>query len=392
MSTQYHSQTILRHKGRAYTLFRRVPSKAGNYYFRVQIDGKRKTVCTETPDATLAKARARVMVDKILSGNWESRMQVTRRGRKVPTVGRIIDTFLKGDQHVRENTAKAYTLALLNMLRTARDITDAQARKLSIEELTKDLVKDYQAVRQGREFVDYTKPLKVNTSTNAIVRNARAIFSRHAMNAYEEAGMDIPDTLQGFLKAPLLKEVSHRYSDNPIPKEAIDAMNDALPALKMKDERLWAIHLMIRLMGLRASEAMRARRHWLVKRGDQTFLVINRREGEAAPKRQDGEVPVPPVLLDWFMSEPSDYLIRGETFNERERLVKREHSKWVRKFLPGRTKTNHELRKYAGSVVATKTGSYERAAEFLRIDIETAKEHYLAFLEPIGPLTLEDQM
>ena len=53
---------------------------------------------------------------------------------------------------------------------------------------------------------------------------------------------------------------------------------------------------------------------------------------------------------------------------------------------------NHELRKWAGSIVATKTNSWERAAEFLRIDIETAKKHYLAFVKPSKPLSIEDLM
>ena len=41
-------------------------------------------------------------------------------------------------------------------------------------------------------------------------------------------------------------------------------------------------------------------------------------------------------------------------------------------------------------MVATKTNSWERAAEFLRIDLETAKKHYLSFVTPSEPLSLED--
>jgi hypothetical protein len=41
-------------------------------------------------------------------------------------------------------------------------------------------------------------------------------------------------------------------------------------------------------------------------------------------------------------------------------------------------------------MVATKTNSWERAAEFLRIDIETAKLHYLSFVTQSKPLSLKD--
>ena len=60
--------------------------------------------------------------------------------------------------------------------------------------------------------------------------------------------------------------------------------------------------------------------------------------------------------------------------------------------MPGTTKTNHELRKWAGSIVATKTNSWERAAEFLRVGIESAKKHYSGSAKPSKPLSIEDLM
>ena len=243
---------------------------------------------------------------------------------------------------------------------------------------------------QGGGSVDFVTPRKINTSINSMLRQARGVFSRRALTIYERADVVVPAEVQGFLKAPYLRELSHRYSDHPIPKEQIAKLNKDLPKLKETDERLWAIHLMIRLMGLRDSEIARARRHWLVKRDKVAYLVINRREGELAPKRSDGEVPVPNELLKYFESHESDFLIPAANATERAGLVYKEHSKWVRERVPGRTKTNHELRKWAGSVVATKTNSWERAAEFLRIDIETAKKHYLAFTSPSECLSLSD--
>lgn len=390
MSEKYIPGGVVQFRGKKYLLFRRSQSAGSPFSIRVLRDGKRHLVSTGHGDLTLAKARAKEILEEIFDGKVE---KVKTRGKRIPTVEEIIEAFKAGDRHVRPRTVKEYELCIIRILTDVKGIDKPAARKLRISELTGDLVRQFQALKQGREgAVDYVTAAKVHTGINSCVRQARGLFSKKALTVYERAGLDIPESIQSFLRSPYLKELSHRYSDNPIPKEQIDKLNKDLPALKETDERLWAIHLMIRLMGLRDSEIDRARRHWLVKRGDATFLVINRREGEEAPKRSDGEVPVPQVLLDYFNSHESDHLIPAKHPTERHNLIYKTHSKWVAARVPGREKTNHELRKWAGSIVATKTNSWERAAEFLRIDLETAKKHYLSFVTPSEPLSLTDLM
>lgn len=390
MAESYNPQAVVRFRGRSYILFKRSEKEGCPYSFRIQTGGTRRIVSTGTADVTLARVKAKEQLTEILDGKYEETIDAKKAKSQVPTVGEVIDSFLGGDQHVREHTGRAYTVNLLKVLKDTRGWDKETARKQKIDVLTDALVRDYQALRQGRQTVSFVEPLDVNTGINSMIRQARAVFSRRAILNYEKAGMVMPPTLSGFLRAPGLKEVSHRYSDHPIPQKQIDQLNQALPQLKEMDERLWAVHLMIRLMGLRDSEISRAKKHWLVERDGRTFLVINRREGEDAPKRSDGEVPVPPVLLEWFGKQEGDDLIPTKNKSERYDLIYRQHSKWVRQFVTGRTKTNHELRKWAGSMVATKTNSWERAAEFLRIDLETAKLHYLAFTTPAEPLSLED--
>lgn len=390
MAETYNTQVLVKVRGRTYVLFKRSEKPGSPFSLRIQVEGKRRIISTNTGDQTLAKAKAKKIITDVLDGKWEEVEDARAAKAGVPTIGEIIEAYENGDQHVRKRTGANYRHSLLRILKDVRGWSEDEARKQKIEVLTDSLVRDYQAHRQGRDTVTFVDPLEVNTGINSTVRQARALFSRRAILAYEKAGMSMPPTLQGFLRAPMVREVSHRYSDNPIPQKQIDKMNEQLPKLKETDERLWAIHLMIRLMGLRDSEILRAKKSWLIERDGKTFLVINRRAGEEAPKRSDGEVAVPDVLLQWFKKQKGEFLIPAKHKTERENLVCREHSQWVAKIIPGRTKTNHELRKWAGSVVATKTNSWERAAEFLRIDLETAKLHYLAFTTPAEPLSLDD--
>lgn len=388
MSEKYNPGGVVQFRGRKYILFKRSTAPGASLYVRLLHDGRRHLVSTGTGDLTLAKARAKDLIEEILDGNAKT---PKKRGTRIPTVGEIVDAYFQGDRHVRSRTARDYELCLIRILTDTRNISKEGARNVRISELTGDLVRKFQSLKQGGSgSVDYVTPAKVHTGINSAVRQARGLFSRKAMAIYERAGIEVPDNIEGFLKAPYLRELSHRYSDNPIPQEQIDKLNDDLPDLKAQDERLWAIHLMIRLMGLRDSEIDRSRRHWLVQRGDGTFLVINRREGEAAPKRSDGEVAVPQVLLEYFQSHDDNFLIPAKHPTERRNLIYKIHSKWVAERIPGREKTNHELRKWAGSVVATKTNSWERAAQFLRIDLDTAKRHYLSFVTPAEPLSLKD--
>jgi len=390
MADSYNSQAVVRFRGRSYVLFKRSEKKGCPYSLRVQVDGKRRIISTGTADLTLARIKAKERLAEAIDGKPDEAKEAKKARSKFPTIGAVIDLFINGDQHVRAQTARDYVLGLLKILREARSWDEETARKKKIDVLTESLVRDFQAFKQGRKTVTFVELLKENTSINSTVRQAKALFSRRAIANYEKAGMVMPDTLLGFLRAPMLKEVSHRYSDNPIPQSQIDKLNEQLPKKKKEDERLWAIHLMIRLMGLRDSEIERARKSWLVERDGRTFLVINRREGEEAPKRGDGEVPVPDVLLKWFEKQKGEFLIPARNKTERYDLIYKQHSKWIASVVKGRTKTNHELRKWAGSVVATKMNSWERAAEFLRIDLETAKLHYLAFTTPAEPLSLED--
>jgi len=366
--------------------------------FRMMHNGKRRTVTTGTPDLALAKARAKQLIDDIHVFGWDSYQTAhVERNRHVPTIGEVVD-FLKheADQFALSATVTNYANSLMRVVEVGHGKSKDWVLKQSLDVLTESLAVEYIKTKQGAGRINYVAPMKINTTINSMLRQAKAVFSRRARAAYDKKGWEMPDTLNGFLRVSKLREVSHRYSDNPISPETFAEIDAALPALRERDERLYFIHLMLRLMGMRNSEVVRARRHWLVSRtvkGDsRKALVITARHGEDAPKRSDREILVPRAIEEYFLSHDNEHLIPAENHTERKRLVGKGHSTWLRAFLPGRTKTNHELRKHAGSVIATRTNSYERAAEFLGDDIETAKENYLAFLDMTESIEMEDEI
>ena len=74
-----------------------------------------------------------------------------------------------------------------------------------------------------------------------------------------------------------------------------------------------------------------------------------------------------------------DFVLPGYAATAKKRCdpIFRRLSKWLRtKGLNG-TKTIYALRKEGGSAIYQQTGSIDRAAQFLRNDPRTAKEHYV---------------
>lgn len=388
-------------RGRSYTLFKRGDKRGSPWWYRVQVNGKRVAVSTETADLALAKDRAKVGIVDALDGRMHRTEENVTKRKDVPTIGQILDFGKDGHLSVRKATANLYERSLILIVETVKGISKAQVRKQKIDVLTSELARAYQANKQGLTRAEVKNLTDGNTTANSHLRFARSVFSRRRLLDYKEAGFVMPDSLTGFMTVPYLEEESHRYSDNPIPQKVIDAMDKALPSLKKQDETLWAIHLMVRLMGMRDSEIEDAQDHWISihkeKGKERMELRIIKRTGEDMPKRTEGAVAVPDVLVPWLKerlkAKKSDkplHLIPATSPTGRHDRIYRDHNEWLRKFIPDRQKGAHELRKHFGAVWATKTGSLYVAAQMLRVTLVVAEYHYSALLKRPQPLSLDD--
>jgi hypothetical protein len=237
-----------------------------------------------------------------------------------------------------------------------------------------------------------------------MLRQAQMVFARRHRRIW--TGWRLPPGVEDFLQVRALPEPAPRYV--PIDEKLIAKLDAAAEKVAQghwpagidqpggcEPSDLWAVNRAIRLIGLRDSEVLAMRTSWLVEHGGRLYLDIAARPGEFIPKGHCGRVLVPRVLEPiWRARKDEDeagFLIAPNGLpTQRYDLIYRSHSHWVRKFIgEDRRKTNHELRKHAGSLVALKFNSWEAAARFLREDLETAKKHYLELLQPVG-LEVED--
>lgn len=378
-----------RHRGQTWILFKRNPaSSVTPWTFGPRIEGKKRIFATGTADRELAVAKAKRWLDEVFESVSTAVSGPSRRSR-VPTIGEVVERYLK-QPGVRPATAKRNAVCLLRIVRAV--LGTANPGAASLEVVTRELGERWLAMQQSVPAVDYGKLTTRNYSANSVLRQAKSIFGVRRGDLWK--GVRIPEGVAGFLKVRLLKEPGCRYV--PIPSENLEAMDEAAKELMGRDMHLWVCHKMVRLMGLRDGEVLAATTGWLVRQGEGMVLQIVARPDVYIPKGREGSVTVPSLLVPWFdyllVKAAEDgrpvYLVADtdrEVPTRRLSLVYRSHPQWLRKFLPpDRKKPAHELRKEAGSLVAKKFNSWEAAARFLREDLNTAKNHYLEVLSPVG--------
>ena len=375
--------------GREWTLMRR----GRRWTLRLTVGGKLVWLAMKTPDVTLAVRRAKTQIDERASGRLEKELEARPQG-KVPTFGEVAKVYREA-RLVREQTTQDNINTLFRLVRAAVGIKEVAS--LRIDVLSAETAHAWLAKKQGLERPDYGTMRAGNVSANATLRQARSVFARRHRSIWN--GWALPTGVDGFCAVKLLPQGSQRYV--PLPSQSLVDMDAAAVDLEKTDLEMWIVNRSIRLMGLRAGEVMAMKTSWLTEFDGRLSLDVRARPGEFVPKGHEGSVTVPAVLAGIFRQrlkeagEKPAHLVRvtrqrkgrKETEDETARydLIYRRHSQWLRKFLPaGRKKTNHELRKEAGSRVAKKLNSWEAAARFLREDLETAKRHYLELLEPVG--------
>jgi integrase len=223
--------------------------------------------------------------------------------------------------------------------------------------------------------VNWVDALPVNSGLNGTVRNALALMSHRERLM---PGLKVPDVLE-LRKLPKLREARHGFV--PWPAGVFERMKAEVEGLRESQPELWLINVCLRRLGLRAEELLAARREWLEQDAQGRWcLVVKDRPGwqvlkHGKPRRLLLDAELAGVLLQKVGFLIADGL--GET--TRYDLIYRRHSEFLRRFIPDRTKSNHELRMHAASQVYMQQG-LGAAAYFLGDSASTTERFYASWL------------
>jgi hypothetical protein len=328
-----------------------------------------------------AKARAKLIIEPILNGQWETAEKLKSRSGYA-TIGDIIERYLS-QAHDRPATIRNNSGALRLLIRTVRG-GDPDAQSAAV--LTGDLIRQFEQIRITDAKTEPARR-RARASIRSYVVQARSLVAPRKMRFYED--INLPN-LDAFRNERV--EMPKRSKPRALDTGVIAAINAAAPKLASTDPEVYAAFLMFSRLGLRNVEIRNARWHWIE---NGRIGIIERPEENFYPKGSEGWVPIAPDVLKELMRfrslSTNDYIVPGATATERKDAVDRRHSAWVGQWIKDRSKTSYELRRYAGSLVYNATRDILKVRDFLRhASVETTQQWYAYLLEDVPSIGMND--
>jgi len=352
-----------------------IPAGRSNYYIRFTLDGREAFKSLNTRNRAEALERAKTAEAKIMAGDTRWLHPRAAANAAPATLGEIVtayESWSRGNERARKNNV----LQLLRIVSpdtsmpknaSKADRTDAacNARR------TLALAKSSEVCDAASIATHITAGLdqkRSGSSINSDIRQARAIFSKKAQRHYSQMGLKMPKTLAEFLAADLVDcHDDHTYV--PIPRPQLAALDKEIASLKGANLEMWKTLSLVRRCALRNSEIFAARREWLIETDAGPALAVRNADGFASKNGQGAEILIDAELAAVLSDVPAGkfLVLPGEevTKTARANFINRASNRVVRKYLPGRVKGIYELRKEAGSWVATHVGLYA-AQQLLR--------------------------
>lgn len=338
-------------------VYKRSSAPDSPWYVQFTVAGVRVQHCTGRTDR-----------DEALAAAHAYKLEVRSRGHTA-TIADVLKIYEASSVGVKKESITRCSQALKHVL--AAGGFDEHS---PVSVLTRDLVIKFQEKRLGMIEDKGTAAI----TCNAMMKQARAVFARRIMPSYDH--LNLPD-ISRWQTHPMLREPRRQYQ--PPTREAISGLIEASKALKTDAPACYAAFLMELYCGLRAGEAVNARWEW-VQPGDGIHYICL----PATVTKGNGErkLPITQAIYDELRSVSSgDFIIPHEKMWKREEVVRYTLSKWLRSRVAGK-KTNHELRKIFGAMVATTQGLFYAQRALGHSDPNLTSRTYSGLTMPIKPV------
>lgn len=314
--------------------------RGGVWWGRKMIEGKTYYFSCGTADRCEARIVAQGKLLEILKGEKEVK---TRKPKKV-TVKAVYDAWEAQAGGLAESTRKLTRNALsLYLGSIGADMGD------SIEEVfSGHSLRSFQRIEVG-DLKGIKKQQRTRT-VNSVSRTLRSMFSPRY-----DYGRPLPESIEEFRSAPLLKEARVTYRVDKR-KDAIRKAIDGLPSLLEQDQNAYLMGWLCLHAGLRRNEAACARWEWVSDSG----ITVDSTEEFTPKSGQSRLIPLSAANiahLRAFQGE-GDTILAGD-HNARYRAAGDVLSRFLRGCGFDGIKTIHELRYHFGAQVATKLGLYQ---------------------------------
>jgi len=242
--------------GRKFYLAPRRPG--GPYYIRFEPPsnaGKRVRTLhrsLRTNVAAAAKARAKLIIEPILNGQWETAEKLKSKSGYA-TIGDIFDRY-QSHAEDRPATIRNNISALRMLIRTVHS-GDADLRGSSV--LTGELIRQFERIRMIEAKTEPARR-RARASIRSYVVQARSLVAPRKMRFYED--INLPN-LDAFRNERV--EMPKRSKPRALDTGVIAAISAAAPKLASTDPAVYVAFLMFSRLGLRNIEIRNARWSWI---------------------------------------------------------------------------------------------------------------------------------
>ncbi len=345
------------------------------YYFKKRVAGRVVFQSLATGDRALALRKARLLAEDLSKDRWDRVFELRTR-RELASIGEVLAVYEPAAARLQVKPRSSYDAAraLELVVRKGLDVKTADA--VSTRELTDKLARRFETASVAgavEQEVERTK-----RSAASLLRQARSVFCRDALQFYQDAGLTLPD-VSGFRTARVLLKVA-KLDYTPPSDPVLAATFAALPALAQGTARERDMFRAVCLAvgaGLRKSEIMAARWSWFAVRDGRPVVCAE----YVCKNRSAMDVP---MLSEWWArlqsARPAEAQEDSQILCTAPAAVFRAVGKWMGALGWRTQKRIHEFRAYVGSQIAKEHGIVA-ASLFLRHgDISTTQRFYLRYL------------
>lgn len=254
-----------------------------------------------------------------------------------------------------------------------RDAVDG----LTMDRITPEQLGRFRSSMLAAAKTDLAKKARAITTSNFYLRSAASLFSTKLVKHCTDYFVPDPNP---FKEVGRLQDPPHRYTSNvDVAKLVAGAESD----LKKEHPGAYVAFILGLYCGMRRSEIDRL--IWSQIDFEKGHIWIRTTEvfspkAKNSENRIDAPEKVFRVLCDFrAASIMPPYVLPGTNpiYPPRCKAIFRVLLAWLRKNEVNHVQALHALRKEAGSLMFSQTGSIDKTAEFLRNDPHVAREHYV---------------
>lgn len=387
---------------------RELPADAPGYrdrhfYFKFTFRKKCYCRCLETNEAELAqksaRAKAKEIKDAALRGDIGRLDATKQRATTVATVRQLLAVYDAAAVDAEAPARVQNKHALCQLLRVAY-FADPEARgpelDLPISQLTGAVTRKWfeSGSKKALATTDQAQKASIKRSYNSRFVQAKSLFVPKALATYKERDVHHPAFLDFVATGETFKFSKLPATGfNPPADQTIKTTLQAWEAIDTTTEPGRNLFLAIGhelAFGLRISEL--AQCQWKLWTTRETYPVL---DGAITVKNGTNLIQVR-ALDPWYSTmrarvqvrkwdtNKEAYILTG-TPTDRADCIPRSVSEWLRNLGWQTQKTNHELRKYAGSQIAMKYGIYEAQCWLRHSTVKVTEQHYSGYVKRFKP-------